>query len=45
MKTGDIESETETDWASQEDSAPSAEDYTSQSEEELDDIDSSNTVR
>lgn len=35
----------DTDWAPCEDSAPSTEDYTSQSEEELDGIDSSNTVR
>ncbi len=35
----------DTDWAASEDSAPSAEDYSSQSEEELDGIDSSNTVR
>ena len=35
----------ETDWAPHEDSAPSAEDYSSQSEEEHDGIESSNTVR
>ena len=35
----------ETDWAPHEDSAPSAEDYSSHSEEECDGIDSSNTVR
>lgn len=35
----------ETDWAPHEDSAPSAEDYSSQSEEEQDGIESSNTVR
>lgn len=40
------ESQTEeTDWAPHEDSAPSTDEYTSQSEEELDGIDSSNTVR
>ena len=42
----DVEVEAEdTDWAVHEDSAPSTEDYSSQSEEELDGIDSSNTVR
>ena len=42
----DLEVEAEdTDWAVHEDSAPSTEDYSSQSEEELDGIDSSNTVR
>ena len=35
----------ETDWALHVDSAPSAEDYSSQSEEECDGIESSNTVR
>ena len=42
----DVEGEVEdTDWGPHEDSAPSTEDYSSQSEEERDGIDSSNTVR
>lgn len=42
----DVEDEVEdTDWGPHEDSAPSTEDYSSQSEEERDGIDSSNTVR
>lgn len=42
----DLEDEVEdTDWGQHEDSAPSTEDYSSQSEEEHDGIDSSNTVR
>ena len=35
----------DTDWGPHEDSAPSTEDYSSQSEGERDGIDSSNTVR
>lgn len=42
----DVQDEVEdTDWGPHEDSAPSTEDYSSQSEEERDGIDSSNTVR
>lgn len=42
----DVEGEVEdTDWGPHEYSAPSTEDYSSQSEEERDGIDSSNTVR
>ena len=42
----DVEDEVEdTDWGPHEDSAPSTEDYSLQSEEEHDGIDSSNTVR
>ena len=44
LKDNVVETE-ETDWAPHEDSAPSTEDYSSQSEEECDGIDSSNTVR
>ena len=42
----DVQHEVEdTDWGPHEDSAPSTQDYSSQSEEERDGIDSSNTVR
>ena len=42
----DVQDEVEdTDWGPHEDSAPSTDDYSSQSEEERDGIDSSNTVR
>ena len=42
----DVQDEVEdTDWGPHEDSAPSTEEYSSQSEEECDGIDSSNTVR
>ena len=42
----DVQDEMEdTDWGPHKDSAPSTEDYSSQSEEERDGIDSSNTVR
>ena len=42
----DVQDEVEdTDWDPHEDSAPSTDDYSSQSEEERDGIDSSNTVR
>lgn len=46
IEEDEVEAETEeTDWAPQEDSAPSTEDYSSQSEEELDGIDLTNEVR
>ena len=45
MQSQPDETETEIDWTPQEDSAPSTDDYSSQSEEELDGIDPSNTVR
>ena len=41
----ETETETEIDWTPQKDSAPSTDDYSSQSEEELDGIEPSNTVR
>ena len=41
----DLDEVEDTDWGPHEDSAPSTEDYSSQSEEERDGIDFSNTVR